>query len=174
MKLREATQCPNCERLARRTAQQDAEIAALKAQWAEALARIAQLEQQLAAARKNSSTSSKPPSSDIVKPKKPLLKGGRSGSKAANRDMSSTCGRRSHPRRSTSFCPTRSIAARTAAAHWSVLGVRRKCFSKWKSPPARPALPSTKDWPTGARTAARFIMPRCRRPWSTRGCSARA
>jgi hypothetical protein len=32
---------------------------------------------QLAAARKDSSTSSKPPSSDIVKPKKPLPKGGK-------------------------------------------------------------------------------------------------
>jgi transposase len=39
--------------------------------------RIAALEAELAKARKNSSTSSKPPSSDIVKPKKPLPKGGK-------------------------------------------------------------------------------------------------
>jgi len=77
MKLPEASHYPNCERLARRLAQQDAEIAMLKAQLAQALARITQVEQQLAAARKDSSTSSKPPSSDIVKPKKPLPKGGK-------------------------------------------------------------------------------------------------
>ena len=65
MKLRETTECPNCKKLARR-------VAKLEAQLAPALQRIAQLEQQLAAARKNSSTSSKPPSSDIVKPKKAL------------------------------------------------------------------------------------------------------
>jgi hypothetical protein len=74
MKLPEA--CPNCERLARCIAQQDAEIATLKAQLAQALARITQLEQQLAVACKDSSTSSKPPSSDIIKPK-PLPKGGK-------------------------------------------------------------------------------------------------
>lgn len=73
MKLRETDPRPNGERLA----EQDAEIAALKAQLAQALARIAQLEQQLAAACKNSSTSSKPPSSDIVKPKQPRLPGGK-------------------------------------------------------------------------------------------------
>jgi uncharacterized coiled-coil protein SlyX len=75
MNLPEASHCPNCERLARRLAEQDAEIATLKVQLAQALARITQLEQQLAVARKDSSTSSKPPSSDIVKLKKPLPKG---------------------------------------------------------------------------------------------------
>ena len=39
--------------------------------------RIEALEAELAKAKKNSSTSSKPPSSDIVKPKKPLPKGGK-------------------------------------------------------------------------------------------------
>jgi len=77
MKLRERDYCPNCERLTQRLAQQDAEIAALKAQLAEALARISQLEQQLAAARKDSSTSSKPPSSDMVKPPKPPAQRGK-------------------------------------------------------------------------------------------------
>jgi transposase len=71
MKLPGTSHSPNHQRLA----EQDAEIAALKAQLAQALARITQLEQQLAAARKNSSTSSKPPSSDLVKPPKPPAKG---------------------------------------------------------------------------------------------------
>jgi transposase len=70
MKRRETIECPNCEKLARR-------VAELEEQLAAALDRITQLEQQLAAARKNSSTSSKPPSSDIVKPKKPRGKGGK-------------------------------------------------------------------------------------------------
>ncbi len=77
MKLRETTECPNCKRLAKQVDRQEAEIADLKWQLAEAVERIGQLEQQLAAARKNSSTSSKPPSSDIVKPKKPRGKGGK-------------------------------------------------------------------------------------------------
>jgi hypothetical protein len=60
------TTCPNCERLARR-------VAELERLLAEALARIAELEKQLAAARKDSSTSSKPPSSDLVKPPQPAV-----------------------------------------------------------------------------------------------------
>lgn len=48
--------CPHCE--------------ALQVRLAELQARLTQLEQQLARARKNSSTSSKPPSSDLVKPPK--------------------------------------------------------------------------------------------------------
>ena len=77
MKLRETGHCANCELLAKRLARQDAEIAALRAQLTQALARITQLEQQLAAARKDSSTSSKPPSSDMVKPPKPSRKDGK-------------------------------------------------------------------------------------------------
>jgi len=60
------------------------EVAQLKARLAQALAciseleqRNAQLQEQLAKAKKNSSNSSKPPSSDIVKPKKPKGKGRR-------------------------------------------------------------------------------------------------
>jgi hypothetical protein len=48
-------------------------VAELERLLAEALARIAELEKQLAAARKDSSTSSKPPSSDIVKPPQPAV-----------------------------------------------------------------------------------------------------
>jgi transposase len=53
--------CRNCERLELRLAELERKLAA-------ALSRIAELEGQLATARKDSSTSSKPPSSDIVKP----------------------------------------------------------------------------------------------------------
>lgn len=68
MKTRRGS-CRNCARLA------DG-VAELERQLAAALARIEQLEKELASARKNSSTSSKPPSSDIVKPPKPKLPGG--------------------------------------------------------------------------------------------------
>jgi transposase len=53
--------CPNCERL-------EAEVARLREQLESALARIAELESEIARLKKNSTTSSKPPSSDIVKP----------------------------------------------------------------------------------------------------------
>jgi len=53
--------CPNCERL-------EAEVARLREQLEIALARIAELETEIARLKKNSTTSSKPPSSDIVKP----------------------------------------------------------------------------------------------------------
>lgn len=56
--------CANCQRL-------QARLEALEAT-------VAQLQRQLAAARKDSSNSSKPPSSDIVKPPKPRPPAGRS------------------------------------------------------------------------------------------------
>jgi len=77
MKLRPKSPCGESERLAKRVAQQDAEMALLRSQLSQALERIAQLERELAAARKNSSTSSKPPSSDMVKPPKPPRKDGK-------------------------------------------------------------------------------------------------
>jgi transposase len=60
----ERTPCPGCQRL---QAQLDAQRALIE----QLQATVAQLQEQLAAARKDSSTSSKPPSSDIVKPPKP-------------------------------------------------------------------------------------------------------
>jgi len=54
-------------------------VAKLEKQLAAALARIAELEKRLAAARKDSSTSSKPPSSDIVKPPPTAGHAGRKG-----------------------------------------------------------------------------------------------
>jgi transposase len=56
--------CPNCERL-------QAQVDALGGQVDALQAVVAQLQEQLACARKDSSTSAKPPSSDIVKPPKP-------------------------------------------------------------------------------------------------------
>jgi transposase len=64
MSVTDPSQCTNCPQLQARVDALEAELAALKEV-------IAQLGQQLAAARKDSSTSSKPPSSDIVKPPKP-------------------------------------------------------------------------------------------------------
>jgi transposase len=59
-----APPCANCQRL-------QAEVDALRAELEALRAVVAQLQRQLAAARKDSSNSSKPPSSDIVKPPKP-------------------------------------------------------------------------------------------------------
>jgi transposase len=56
--------CANCQRLQKQLDDLQARFDALQAT-------VAQLQKQLAAARKDSSTSSKPPSSDIVKPPKP-------------------------------------------------------------------------------------------------------
>jgi transposase len=56
--------CANCQRL-------QAEVDTLRAELEALRAVVAQLQRQLAAARKDSSNSSKPPSSDIVKPPKP-------------------------------------------------------------------------------------------------------
>src|SRR5947209_10484021 len=55
------TACPECPRLRQ-------QLAALQAQVELLTATVAQLQEQLARARKDSSTSSKPPSSDLVKP----------------------------------------------------------------------------------------------------------
>jgi transposase len=76
MKMRRGA-CRNCDRLARR-------VAELERQLAAALARIEELERQLASSRKDSSTSSKPPSSDIVKPPRPLAQA-RAGRKRKRR-----------------------------------------------------------------------------------------
>src|SRR5450759_88478 len=56
--------CPNCRHLQAKLDAEDERIRAPEDT-------VAQLQEQLAAARKDSSTSSKPPSSDIVKPPKP-------------------------------------------------------------------------------------------------------
>src|SRR3954447_5331097 len=63
MRAKDTVRCHNCRRL-------QARVDALEAELAELKPAVAQLGQQLAAARKDSSTSSKPPSSDTVKPPK--------------------------------------------------------------------------------------------------------
>src|SRR3954468_19574255 len=63
MSVTDPAPCTNSRQLQARVDALEAELAALKQI-------VAQLSQQLAAARKDSSTSSKPPSSDIVKPPK--------------------------------------------------------------------------------------------------------
>jgi hypothetical protein len=63
--------CANCQRLQAELDALQAKFHALQAQFDALQATVAQLQKQLAAARKDSSNSSKPPSSDIVKPPKP-------------------------------------------------------------------------------------------------------
>jgi transposase len=63
-------QCPDCKRL-------EAVVAQLQEQLDRALARIAELEAEIARLKKNSTTSSKPPSSDIVKPPREAPAGGK-------------------------------------------------------------------------------------------------
>ena len=96
MKMRRG-KCRNCERLARR-------VAELEKQLAAALARIEDLERQLAAARKDSSTSSKPPSSDIVKPPRPLTK-----SRTRRRTKPRRGGQPGHPRHERSPFPAEKV-----------------------------------------------------------------
>src|SRR4051812_24914312 len=64
MRAESPPSCPNCQRL-------QARLDDLQVQFNALQGAFAQLQAQLAAARKDSSTSSKPPSSDIVKPPKP-------------------------------------------------------------------------------------------------------
>jgi hypothetical protein len=54
-----------------------AAVARLRKQLGIALARIAELEREIASLKKNFATSSKPPSSDIVKPPRPVPPGGK-------------------------------------------------------------------------------------------------
>lgn len=100
-----STSFRNSERLGRR-------LAELEAQLASALARIAELEGQLAAARKDSSTSSKPPSSDIVKP--PLASSGKPPRPRKRRPG----GQPGHPRRVRPPFPQEQID-RTWIYEWS-------------------------------------------------------
>jgi transposase len=64
MGVKATTPCANCQRL-------QEQLDGFKARQAQLEATLAQVQAQLASARKDSSTSSKPPSSDIVKPPKP-------------------------------------------------------------------------------------------------------
>src|SRR3954468_21110943 len=93
------TPCANCERL-------QAQLTALQARLDALPATVAQLQAQLASARKDSSTSSKPPSSDIVKPPKPQPPPGQ--------DKRQAGGQPGHPKHERLAFPP---AALTAPAH---------------------------------------------------------
>jgi transposase len=82
--------CPNCQRL-------QAQLAAQQAQLEDLKVALAQLQEQLAAARKDSSTSSKPPSSDLVKPPKPPLPQGQ--------DKRRVGGQPGHPKHERALIP---------------------------------------------------------------------
>jgi hypothetical protein len=103
--------CGNCERLELR-------LAELERQLALALARIAELEGELAAARKNSSTSSKPPSSDIVK--RPPASSGKPGRPRKRRPG----GQPGHPRHARPPFPPEQID-RTWTYEWPEPGASR-------------------------------------------------
>lgn len=96
MKMRQR-KCRNCERLGKR-------VAELERQLAAALARIEELERQLAAACKDSSTSSKPPSSDIVKPPRPTLK-----TRTGRRRKRRRGGQPGHPRHERTLFPPEKV-----------------------------------------------------------------
>src|SRR5215218_3843472 len=94
MRTKGTARCTNCRRLQARVDALEAELAALKQV-------VAQLEDQLAAARKDSSTSSKPPSSDIVKPPPPPL--------PAGQDRRKRGGQPGHPKHERALFPDEQI-----------------------------------------------------------------
>src|SRR3712207_5188555 len=98
MRAKGTARCTNCQRLQARVDALEAELAALKQI-------VAQLGQQLAAARKDSSTSSKPPSSDIVKPtKSPTPEG---------QDKRRIGGQPDHPKHERAAFPPEAVSAGT-------------------------------------------------------------
>ena len=101
--------CPNCKRL-------QAQLDAVQAQLEALQVAFAQLQAQLAAARKDSSTSSKPPSSDIVKsPKPPPPKG---------QDKRRVGGQPGHPKHERALFPPELV---NAGSHDYVLDLCPRC-----------------------------------------------
>src|SRR5262245_5502134 len=92
--------CANCQRL-------QAEVDALRAELEALRAVVAQLQRQLAAARKDSSNSSKPPSSDIVKPPKPPPPPGQ--------ERRTPGGQPGHPAHQRELFPPERLASRTCS-----------------------------------------------------------
>jgi len=165
MKLRETTTGSDCERLVK-----------LEEQLADALARIAELEQenaqlrdQLAKAGKNSSTSSKPPSSDIVKPPKKPPKGGkkrkRGGQPGHERHL-----RPGFPPEAVDEFFTYTLGCCPDCGHKLCPAARRRRESsgKSKSKKRRHTSRNTRDWPIGALIVGSFTTRRSRRHWSSR------
>src|SRR4051794_16458301 len=97
MRAKKTARCTNCRRL-------QARVDALEAELADLRQVVAQLGQQLAAARKDASTSSKPPSSDIVKPPRPPPEG---------QDRRHIGGRPGHPKHERAAFPPEAIDAGT-------------------------------------------------------------
>src|SRR3954467_6206933 len=108
--------CSNCQRL-------QAQLDALQAQFESQQGQLktlevafAQLQAQLAAARKDSSTSSKPPSSDIVKPPKPPLPEGQ--------DQRRIGGQPGHPKHERALFPPEQV---NGGSHDYVLDLCPSC-----------------------------------------------
>ena len=166
MRAKDTVRCTNCRRLQARVDALEAELAALKQV-------VAQLGQQLAAARKDSSTSSKPPSSDIVKPPKPPPPRGPGPTphrRAARPPQARTrrLPARGHQRRVLRSSPRRLPLVRPGpAAHAGPS--RRGWSSRSTSARCRCRSRSTAVIRGGARTVRR-----CTRPRSRRGSSAAA
>src|SRR3977135_3840420 len=93
--------CSNCQRLQAQLDALQAQFESQQAQLKTLQVAFAQLQAQLAAARKDSSTSSKPPSSDIVKPPKPPPPEGQ--------DRPSIGGQPGHPKHERVAFPPESI-----------------------------------------------------------------
>jgi transposase len=107
--------CSNCVRL-------QAEVDTLRAELEELRELLAQLQRQLAAARKDSSNSSKPPSSDIVKPPKPQPPAGRSRRKRGGQPGHPSHQRAPYPPEMLAAPPTDYLldACPTCGGHLSV------------------------------------------------------
>jgi len=97
--------CPNCQRL-------QAQLDDLHAQLETLKVTVAQLQAQLAAARKDSSTSSKPPSSDIVKPSKPAPPQGQ--------DRRTIGGQPGHPKHQRALFPPEQVNGGSHDHFWEL------------------------------------------------------
>src|SRR5262245_37173216 len=116
-----APPCPECQRLQEQLEARRVQLEALQAT-------VAQLQEQLACARKDSSTSSLPPSSDIVKPPRdpapdgcPRRPGGQTGKPKAQR-------------------PPFPHKAPTVGVHAHTLHVRPDCGSRLRPPGTAPRV----------------------------------
>jgi transposase len=95
--------CPNCQRLQSQLEGLQAQLETQQAELETLKLTLAQIQAQLAAARKDSSTSSKPPSSDIVKPPKPPPPDGQ--------DKRHVGGQPGHPKRERALFPPEQLNA---------------------------------------------------------------
>src|SRR6202051_734628 len=108
--------CSNCQRLQAQLDALQAQFESQQAQLKSLEVAFAQLQAQLAAARKDSSTSSKPPSSDIVKPPKPPLPEGQ--------DKRRIGGQPGHPKHERALFPPEQV---NGGSHDYVLDLCPSC-----------------------------------------------